>query len=70
MKIKKFMGKHGVAMILSTFMVVVGFLVISQMYFTYSENVAMSNSCYDSGGYPIVEKSGLQITSFDCDLDL
>ena len=69
MKIKQLMSKQGVAITISTLMVVVGFLVISQMYFTYSENRAMSNGCYDKGGLPIVEKSVLSITYFDCDMN-
>lgn len=63
------MSKQGVAITISTLMVVVGFLLISQMYFTYSENRAMFNGCYDKGGLPIVEKSGLSITYFDCDMN-
>lgn len=69
MKIKQLMSKQGVAITISTLMVVVGFLVISQVYFTYSENRAMSKGCYDKGGLPIVEKSVLSITHFDCDMN-
>lgn len=69
MKVKELKSSQRVAIIISTLMVVVGFLVISQMYFTYSENRAMSNGCYDKGGLPIVEKSGLVITYFDCDMN-
>ncbi|PAQ15518.1 hypothetical protein CD798_06955 [Bacillaceae bacterium SAOS 7] len=69
MKIKQFTIKQRVAITISTLMMVVGFLVISQMYFTYSENQAMFNGCYDKGGLPIVEKSALSITYFDCDIN-
>ncbi|MCM3757656.1 hypothetical protein M3197_09155 [Sporosarcina aquimarina] len=69
MKIKQWMSNQGKAITISTLIVVVGFLVISQMYFTYSENRAMSNGCYDKGGLPIVEKSWLSITNFDCDMN-
>ena len=60
---------QGVAIIFSTLMFVVGFLTVSQMYFTYSENRAMSNGCYDRGGFPIIEKSGMSISYFDCDIN-
>jgi hypothetical protein len=36
------------------------------MYFIYSEEHAMSNGCYEKGGYPIIEISGIGIDSFDC----
>ncbi len=69
LKIKQVKSKQGMAITISTFLVVVGFLLISQMYFTYSENRAMSTGCYDKGGLPIVEKTRFTIVYFDCDLD-
>lgn len=51
-------------------MIVMVFLIISQMYFSYSEERAMSNGCYEKGGFPIIEKSGLSISYFDCDVGM
>ncbi|ARF17825.1 hypothetical protein [Sporosarcina ureae] len=69
MKIKRLAPMQRLAIIISTLMVVGGFLIVSQMYFTYSENRAMSNGCYDRGGFPTVEKSGLSISYFDCNMN-
>ena len=41
-----------VAIIISTLMVVGGFLIISEIYFSYGEAREMSNSCYDKGELP------------------
>ena len=68
MKIKKLAPMQRVAIIISTLMVVGGFLIISQIYFNYSEAREMSNSCYDKGGFPTIEKSGLNIDYFNCDM--
>lgn len=69
LKIKQLLSSRGMAITISSLIIVVGFLMISQMYFTYSENRAMVNGCYDKGGLPIVEKSGFSITYFDCDMN-
>ena len=69
MKIKKLLPMQRVAFMFSAVMVVAGFLIISQMYFTYSEARAMSDACFDTGGFPMLEKSLLSIESFNCDLN-
>lgn len=69
MKIKKLAPMQRVAIIISTLMVVGSFLIISQIYFSYSETREMSNSCYDKGGFPTIEKSGLNIDYFNCDMN-
>lgn len=69
MKIKKLAPMQRVAIIISTLMVVGGFLITSQIYFSYSEVREMSNSCYDKGGFPTIEKSGLNIDYFNCEMD-
>lgn len=70
LKVKKLVSDERLIIIISSMLVVVGFLVISQMYFIYSEHRALSNGCYDKGGFPIFEKTRLTITSFDCKFDL
>lgn len=69
MKVVKLMSKEGMAIVVSILVVVIAFLVISQMYFTYSESRAMSTGCYDKGGSPTIEKTRLSITYFDCDMN-
>ena len=69
MKIKRLTRMQRVAIIMSTLMVVAGFLIISQIYFSYTEVREMSNSCYDKGGFSAIEKSGLSINYFNCDMN-
>ena len=68
MKNKKLAPMQRIAIIISTLMVVGGFLVISQIYFSYSEAREMANSCYNKGGFPTIEKSGLNVDYFNCDM--
>ena len=53
MKIKRFIPMQRVAIISSVLMVVVGFLIISQMYFDYTEAKALYDGCQDRGGSPV-----------------
>ncbi len=69
MKIKRFAPMQRVAIISSILMVVVGFLIISQMYFDYTEAKALYDGCQDRGGFPIIEKSGLSIDYFECNVE-
>lgn len=69
MEIKKLAPMKRVAIIISSLMIVGGFLVISQIYFSYSEVRELSNSCYNKGGFPTIEKSGLNIDYFNCDMN-
>jgi len=48
---------------------VVGIVVISQIYFSYVEVSELTDNCYDKGGLPTIEKSGLKIEFFNCDID-
>ena len=57
------------AIISSVLMVVVGFLIISQMYFDYTEAKALYDGCQDRGGVPVIEKSGLSIDYFECNVE-
>ncbi|WP_026673429.1 hypothetical protein [Alkalihalobacterium bogoriense] len=46
--------------------VVIAFVIAAQSYMSYVEITTASNNCYDNGGFPIVEKSGLKMTYFHC----
>jgi hypothetical protein len=69
MKLKKLTTMQRLATILSTVIIIVGVLILSQTYFSYIEVKEMANSCYDNDGFPIIEKSGLRIDYFYCDID-
>ena len=46
-----------------------GVLIIAQLFFRYIEVREIANGCYSNGGRPIIEKSGLSIDYFHCDMD-
>ena len=66
MKIKRLAPIRRVTMISSVLLVVVGFLIISQMYFDYTEAKALYDGCQDRGGFPVIGKAGLSIDYFEC----
>jgi hypothetical protein len=66
--LKQTQGKS-LGIVLSSLMVVVGFVVISQIYFSFVEVRDLTDNCYDNGGLPKIVKSGLKIDSFNCDID-
>lgn len=69
MTFKKLTTKQRVAIIISTVIVSVGVLIIAQLFFSYIEVREIANGCYNNGGRPIIEKSGLSIDYFYCELD-
>lgn len=69
MKIKKLTSVQRAAIIASAVMVATAFLILFQVYFSYVEVKTASNGCYDKGGFPAIEKSGLKIETFDCDMN-
>lgn len=58
-----------VAIISYTLMVILGFLILSQMYFSYTEANEISDNCYNIDGFPTIERSGLSIDYFNCDMN-
>jgi len=61
--------EKSLAIILSSLIVVVGLVVISQVYISYVEVRDLTDNCYDNGGLPTIVKSGLDIESFNCQID-
>lgn len=41
----------------------------AQAYFSYMEVTEAADRCYDLGGFPVIEKSGWQMTHFECTVD-
>jgi hypothetical protein len=66
--IKQIKGKS-IGIVLSSLIVVVGIVVISRIYFSHVEVRDLTDNCYDNGGLPSIVKSGLEIESFNCDID-
>jgi len=46
--------------------VLVAILIASQSYLSYIGVTEAANNCFDIGGYPIIEKSGFEMTYFEC----
>ncbi|MRX73837.1 hypothetical protein GJU40_16970 [Bacillus lacus] len=57
------------AVILPVLLVAGSFLFFTNSYFSYKEVKAYTDSCYDKGGFPSIEKSGWKVVSFDCQID-
>jgi hypothetical protein len=68
MKIKKLIVER-LSILGSVAMVVIGLLIISQMYFVHVEAKALYDGCQGKGGFPVIEKSGLSIDYFHCETD-
>ena len=47
-------------------LIVFTILIASQFYFSYVEVTEAANSCYNISGHPIIEKTGLEMTYFEC----
>ncbi|MDE5413213.1 hypothetical protein [Alkalihalobacterium chitinilyticum] len=58
-----------VAVVASVAIVIVGILMITNLYFNSKEIQAAANTCYDNGGLPIVEKTNGKLTYFKCKMD-
>ncbi|AUD14814.1 MULTISPECIES: hypothetical protein [unclassified Planococcus (in: firmicutes)] len=46
-----------------------GIAIAVQSYFSYVEVTEAASRCYDLGGFPEIEKSGWQMTHFECHTD-
>ena len=67
--IKKITPIQGLVIIGTITVMVVAILIATQSYFSYLEVTEAANSCYDLGGVPIIEKSGLKMTHFHCNME-
>ncbi|MFP3356128.1 hypothetical protein R0K17_02100 [Planococcus sp. SIMBA_143] len=47
----------------------IGSAIAAQSYFSYVEVTEAADRCYDLGGFPEIEKSGWQMTHFECHTD-
>jgi hypothetical protein len=47
-------------------LIVFTILIASQFYFSYVEVTEAADNCINSGGHPIIEKTGLEMTYFEC----
>jgi hypothetical protein len=47
-------------------LIVFSILIASQFYFSYVEVTEAADHCINIGGHPIIEKTGLKMTYFEC----
>ena len=47
-------------------LIVFTILIASQFYFSYVEVTEAADKCINIGGHPIIEKTGLGMTYFEC----
>lgn len=60
---------QGVVSIGTVGVMIVAFIIAFQTYFSYLEVTEASNGCFDLGGVPIIEKSGIKMTYFHCHME-
>lgn len=52
-----------------TLLLAIGIAIAAQSYLSYVEVTEAASRCYDLGGFPEIEKSGWQMTHFECHTD-
>lgn len=67
--IKKITPIEGIAMIGTAAFMMVAIIIAIQSYFSYLEVTEAANGCFDMDGLPIIEKSGLRMTYFHCNME-
>ena len=66
MCVKRITPIQGLVLVGLFALIVFAILIASQSYFSYVEVTEAANGCYNIGGHPIVEKTGLEMTYFEC----
>ena len=66
MSVKRITSIQGLVIVGLFVLIVVAILIASQFYLSYVEVTEAANSCFDIGGHPIIEKTGLEMTYFEC----
>ncbi|UTR12713.1 hypothetical protein MM300_10745 [Evansella sp. LMS18] len=67
--IKKMTPVQGLVIFGTAVVIVAAALIATQSYFGYLEVTEAANRCFDKGGLPVVEKSGLRMTYFHCNME-
>ncbi|WP_100372281.1 hypothetical protein [Bacillus sp. FJAT-45037] len=66
---KKMTRLQGLVLIGTVAFMAVAIIIASQSYFSYLEVTEAANGCFDIGGLPVIEKTGLRMTSFHCNME-
>ena len=68
MKFRKLTSEKNLVILLTSILITGCLFFISQRYFSYTETKNLVDECYDKGGFPEIEKSGLSIEYFSCNM--
>ena len=66
MSVKRIAPIQGLVMMGLFALIVVSILIATQFYFSYVEVTEAADNCINIGGHPIIEKTGLEMTYFEC----
>jgi hypothetical protein len=66
MSVKRITPIQGVVIVGLFALIVFAILIAFQFYFSYVEITAATDNCTNIGGHPIIEKTGLEMTYFEC----
>ena len=66
MSIKRINSIKGLVIVGLIVLILVSILIASQFYLSYVEVTEAADNCFNIGGYPIIEKTGLEMTYFEC----
>ena len=66
MSIRRITPLQGLVIVGLFALIVFAILIASQFYFSYVEVTAATDNCINIGGHPIIEKTGLEMTYFEC----
>lgn len=66
MSLKKITPMQALVIVGLFALIVVAILFASQFYFSYVQVTEAADKCFNIGGYPIIEKTGLEMSYFEC----
>ncbi|MFD1851621.1 hypothetical protein [Oceanobacillus bengalensis] len=66
MSVKRMTLLQGLVLVGLFALMVVAILIASQLYLSYIEVTEAADNCFNIGGYPVIEKTGLEMTYFEC----
>ncbi|UJL45169.1 hypothetical protein KFZ58_12180 [Virgibacillus sp. NKC19-16] len=69
MNIKRITPIQGLLIVGLFAFIVVAILIAAQSYLSYAAVTEAADNCFNIGGHPIIEKTGLDMTYFECVTD-
>ncbi|WP_100013112.1 hypothetical protein [Lentibacillus sediminis] len=69
MQIKKITPLKGLVIVGLIAFIVVAILIAAQSYLSYVKVTEAADNCFNIGGHPVIEKTGFEMTYFECVTD-